>query len=63
MELAYLIAGDRAFHSVGPATEKAQRPYRSRWYSGIDNRCGSADLNVQVGVYGITSDDRYTGQR
>ena len=36
MELACLIAGGRAFHS---ATEKARRPYRSRWYRGIVNRC------------------------
>ena len=58
-----LIAGGRAFHSVGPDTEKARRPYRSRWYRGVVNRCLSADLSVRVGVYGVTSDDWYTGQR
>ena len=62
-ELACLIAGGRAFHSVDPATEKARRPSRSRWYRGIVNRCCSADLSVRVGMFGITSDDRYTGQR
>ena len=29
------ICGGTPFHSVGSATEKDRRPYRSRWYRGI----------------------------
>ncbi|KAI0239341.1 Mucin-like protein [Lamellibrachia satsuma] len=65
-ELVCLFAGGRAFQNVGPVTEKARRPYRSRWYRDIDecasNPCmNGATCTDAVNRHSCACVDGYTG--
>ena len=54
-----LTAEGRLFHSVGLATTKDHRPYRSMWYRVIVNTSWRTDLSDQVGEYGVASEVRF----